>query len=339
MEKIKTSPLKLKSVKPKESNSLTKSENKSSIMGARRKKSIILTSMCLPGAIWFILLRYLPMAGIVLAFKQYKVYPKNPTFWSNLYHSKWVGFKNFEYLFKTQDALRAVRNTLVYNVIWIAMGLVLAVAFAIILNELRAKVAAKAYQTLMFFPYFLSWVVVSYFVLAFFDPTSGLVTSIRAARGLPKIDWYNMPKYWPWILTFANQWKNVGYSTILYLTAIVGIDRGQYEAAAIDGASWWQQIRYVTLPNLAPMISILLIMNVGKIFNSDFGLFYSVPMNSASLYPATQTIDTYIYNVLTATNNIGQSTAGGFLQNLVGFVCIMAANSIVRKIDEDSGLF
>ena len=322
MEKARTSALKMKSVK-QESSIPPDLGKKSSIMGAKKKKAIILTTMCLPGAIWFILLRYLPMVGIVLAFKQYKVYPKHPTFWANLYHSKWVELRNFEYLFKTEDALRAVRNTLVYNVIWIAMGLVLAVAFAVILNEIRAKLAAKFYQTLMFFPYFLSWVVVSYFVLAFFDPTSGLVTALRTSRGLPKIDWYNEPKYWPWILTFANQWKNVGYSTVLYLAAIVGIDRGQYEAAAIDGASWWQQVRYVTLPNIAPMISILLIMNVGKIFNSDFGLFYSVPMN----------------NVLTATNNIGQSTAGGFLQNVVGFICIMAANDIVRKIDEDSSLF
>lgn len=153
------------------------------------------------------------------------------------------------------------------------------------------------------------------------------------------IDWYNEPKYWPLILTICNLWKNIGYSTILYLAAITGIDTSQYEAAAIDGATKWQQIRYVTLPNLRPMICILLIMNVGKIFNSDFGLFYTVPLNSGSLFSVTQVIDTYIYRTMTATNNIGMSTAGGLLQNAVGFVFIMAANYVVKKIDEDSSLF
>ena len=303
------------------------------------KKTLFLTSMVLPGAIWFFLLRYLPMAGIVLAFKNYKVYPKNPTFWNNLIHSAWVGLKNFEFLFATTDSWIYIRNTIGYNVLWIFLGLVIAVAFAIMLNEITQKFVAKTYQTLMFFPYFLSWVVASYFLLAFLDPTRGLIDHYLAAGGMEKIDWYNSPKYWPFILTVCNLWKNIGYSSILYLAAITGIDTSQYEAAAIDGASKWQQIWYVTIPNLRPMICILLIMNVGKIFNSDFGLFYTVPLDSGSLYSATQVIDTYIYRVLTATSNIGMSTAGGLLQNAVGFVCIMIANKVVRRIDEDSSLF
>ncbi|MBR4832178.1 MAG: sugar ABC transporter permease [Butyrivibrio sp.] len=303
------------------------------------KKTLFLTSMVLPGAIWFFFLRYLPMAGIVLAFKNYKVYPKNPTFWNNLIHSAWAGFKNFEFLFATTDSWVYIRNTICYNVLWIILGLIIAVAFAIMLHELTNKFVAKTYQTLMFFPYFLSWVVASYFLLAFLDPTKGLVDHFLMSKGLPKIDWYNTPKYWPFILTVCNLWKNIGYSSILYLAAITGIDTTQYEAAAIDGATKWQQIFYVTIPNLRPMICILLIMNVGKIFNSDFGLFYTVPLNSGSLFSATQVIDTYIYRVLTATNNIGMSTAGGLLQNAVGFVCIMFANKVVKKIDEDSALF
>lgn len=306
---------------------------------ASLKKTIFLTSMVLPGAIWFFFLRYLPMAGIVLAFKNYKVYPKNPTFWNNLMHSAWSGLKNFEFLFATTDSWIYIRNTICYNVVWIALGLVIAVAFAIMLHELTNKFVAKTYQTLMFFPYFLSWVVASYFLLAFLDPTKGLIDHFLMAKGLEKIDWYNTPKYWPFILTICNLWKNIGYSSILYLAAITGIDTTQYEAAAIDGATKWQQIFYVTIPNLRPMICILLIMNVGKIFNSDFGLFYTVPLNSGSLFSATQVIDTYIYRVLTATNNIGMSTAGGLLQNAVGFVCIMFANKVVKKIDEDSALF
>lgn len=306
---------------------------------ASRVKTMLLTSMVLPGAIWFFFLRYLPMGGIILAFKNYKVYTKKPTFWNNLIHSKWVGFKNFKFLFATTDSWTYIRNTLAYNILWIFLGLVIAVAFAIMLNELTAKFIAKTYQTLMFFPYFLSWVVASYFVLAFLDPTRGLLDHYLVEHGMNAIDWYNEPKYWPLILTICNLWKNIGYSTILYLAAITGIDTSQYEAAAIDGATKWQQIRYVTLPNLRPMICILLIMNVGKIFNSDFGLFYTVPLNSGSLFSVTQVIDTYIYRTMTATNNIGMSTAGGLLQNAVGFVFIMAANYVVKKIDEDSSLF
>lgn len=308
-------------------------------LSANTSKTLILLTMVLPGAIWFFLLRYLPMAGIILAFKDYKVYPKAPTFWNNLVHSRWVGLNNFKFLFSTSDSLIYIRNTIGYNALWIALGLVVSVAFAIILNEITQKFVAKTYQTLMFFPYFLSWVVASYFVLAFLDPTRGLLTHWMTSHGMTPIQWYSEPKYWPYILTICNVWKNTGYSAILYLAAITGIDASQYEAASIDGATKWQQIRYVTLPHLRPMISILLIMNVGKIFNSDFGLFYTVPLNSGSLYSATQVIDTYVYRVMTATSNIGMSTAAGLLQNLVGFVCIVTANKIVQKIDEDSSLF
>lgn len=308
-------------------------------MKGKTKKTLLLTSMVLPGAIWFFLLRYLPMAGIILAFKDYKVYTKAPSFWNNMRHSEWVGFKNFEFLFSSSDTGKIIRNTLGYNVLWIVLGLVISVAFAIILNEITRKRVAKTYQTLMFFPYFLSWVVASYFVLAFLDPTRGLITHWQMNRGTEVINWYNEPKYWPVILTICNVWKNTGYSSILYLAAITGIDTTQYEAASIDGATKWQQIKHVTLPNLRPMICILLIMNVGKIFNADFGLFYSVPMNSGSLFSTTQVIDTYVYRTLTATNNIGMSTAAGVLQQLVGFVCILVANKIVTRIDEDSSLF
>ncbi len=308
-------------------------------MKAKGKKTLLLTSMALPGAIWFILLRYLPMAGIVIAFKDYKVYVKDPTFWNNLIHSKWVGLDNFKFLFKTSDSWIYIRNTLLYNILWILLGLVIAVTFAIILNEISKKFVAKVYQTLMFFPYFLSWVVASYFVLAFLDPTRGLIVNWQQSNGMDVINWYNEAKWWPIILTICNIWKNTGYSTILYLAAITGIDTSQYEAASIDGASKWQQVKYITLPHLRTMISILLIMNVGRIFNADFGLFYSVPMNSGTIFSTTQVIDTFVYRVMTATNSIGMSSAAGLLQNLVGFICIMSANKVVRKIDSDSSLF
>lgn len=308
-------------------------------MKGKTKKTLLLLSMALPGAIWFFLLRYVPMVGIVLAFKDYKVYTKAPTFWNNLVHSKWVGLQNFKFMFATKDSWVYIKNTLLYNIFWIVLGLVLAVTLAIVLNEITQKRVAKVYQTLMFFPYFLSWVVASYFLLAFLDPTRGLLTHWQAAQGMEVINWYHEPKYWPVILTICNVWKMTGYSCILYLAAITGIDATQYEAASIDGATKWQQIRYVTLPHLRTMISILFIMNVGNIVKADFGLFYSVPMNSGSLYSTTGVIDTYVYRTMTATSNIGMSTAAGLLQQLVGFVCIMAANKIVTKIDEDSALF
>ena len=306
---------------------------------SKAKKTLMLLSMVAPGAIWLLLLRYLPMGGIILAFKNYKIYPKDPTFLNNLIHSKWVGLDNFKFLFTTGDSWVMIRNTLAYNIVFIILGVIIPVAFAIMMSELSKKFVAKTYQTLMFFPYFLSWVVVSYFLNAFIDAQYGLIPMAQRAAGETAVSWYTTPGPWPYIILFANLWKNVGYSTVLYLAAITGIDQTQYEAAAIDGASKWQQILHVTLPNLRTMIAILFILNVGKIFNADFGLFWNVPMQNGALFSVTQVIDTYIYRVLMNTGNIGQSTAAGLLQNIVGFICIIGANAVVKKIDSDSTLF
>lgn len=306
---------------------------------SKYKKTLVLLTMAAPTAIWLLLLRYLPMGGIVLAFKEYKVNPRNPSFISNLINSKWVGLNNFKFLFMTDDAKIMFRNTLAYNIVFIILGIIIPVAFAIMLNEVTKKFVAKAYQTMMFFPYFLSWVVVSYFLNAFIDGQYGMITAMQRAAGGEMTNWYTTMGPWPYIIVFANLWKNVGYTTVLYLSAITGIDSTQYEAAAIDGASKWQQIWYVTIPNLRTMICILFIMNVGKIFNADFGLFYSVPMNSGALYPVTQVIDTYVYRALMVTGRIDMSSAAGLLQNVLGFICILTANSIVKKIDADSSMF
>ena len=306
---------------------------------SKAKKTLMLLTMVAPGAIWLLLLRYLPMGGIILAFKNYKIYPKDPTFLNNLIHSKWVGLDNFKFLFTTGDSWVMIRNTLAYNIVFIILGVIIPVAFAVMMSELSKKFVAKTYQTLMFFPYFLSWVVVSYFLNAFIDAQYGLIPMAQRAAGKTAVSWYTTPGPWPYIIVFANLWKNVGYSTVLYLAAITGIDQTQYEAAAIDGASKWQQILHVTLPNLRTMIAILFILNVGKIFNADFGLFWNVPMQNGALFSVTQVIDTYIYRVLMHTGNIGQSTAAGLLQNIVGFICIIGANAVVKKIDSDSTLF
>ena len=305
----------------------------------KNKKTLVLLTMVAPVAIWLLLLRYLPMGGIVLAFKNYKVNPRNPSFISNLINSKWVGFKNFEFLFKTASAWVMIRNTLAYNIVFIILDVIIPVAFAIMMNEITRKFFKKAYQTMMFFPYFLSWVVVSYFLNAFLDAQYGMIPAMQEAAGHARTSWYTTPGPWPFILTFANLWKNVGYSTVLYLAAITGIDTNQYEAAAIDGATKWQQVLHVTIPHLRTMIAILFIMNVGKIFASDFGLFYNVPMQNGALFSVTQTIDTYVYRAYMATGDPGQSSAAGLLQNVLGFVCILTANGIVKKIDSESSLF
>lgn len=308
-----------------------------SISGSRRTKNFWLLTMTLPGAIWLLLVRYLPMFGVIISFKNYRAYKPN-TFWNNIIQSEWVGLKNFEFL-KTPDTLLMVRNTLGYNLLWIVLGLVISVAFAVMMSELTRRFMAKVYQTLMFFPYFLSWVVASYFVLAFLDPTSGMIPAMQKSMGTGVTNFYHDTTYWPFILTLCNLWKNVGYSSVLYLAAITGIDATQYEAAAVDGATKWQQVIHVTLPNIRTMIVILLIMNVGKIFNADFGLFYNVPQNSGSLYPVTQVIDTYVYRAYANTHNMGMSSAAGLLQSVIGFICIFATNGIVRRIDPDSSLF
>ena len=304
---------------------------------ASRKKTFWLTTMMLPGAVWLLLIRYLPIFGIVIAFKNYRAFRPN-TFWNNIVRSEFVGLKNFEFL-NSPDTGIMIRNTIGYNLLWIVLGLIISVAFAIMMSELTTHFLAKAYQTMMFFPYFLSWVVASYFVLAFLDPTSGMIPFMQKASGLKATNFYHDTTWWPLILTICNLWKNLGYSSVLYLAAITGIDTTQYEAAAVDGATKWQQIWHVTLPGIRPMIIILLIMNVGKIFNADFGLFYNVPQNSGSLYPVTQVVDTYVYRAYANTHNLGMSSAAGFLQSAVGLVCIIGTNALVRRIDPESSLF
>ncbi len=303
------------------------------------KKNLMLLTMVAPVAIWLILLRYIPMAGIVIAFKKYKVYTADPSLINNIVHSKWVGFDNFKFLFTSSDTLLVLRNTVGYNLLWIALGVVISVSFAIMLSEITNRFVAKTYQTMMFFPFFISWVVVSYFVMSLLDPTSGLIVKQQIANGGEATNWYHEYKPWPIILTICNLWKNMGYQTILYLAAITGIDKSQYEAASIDGASKAQQIWYVTIPNLRKMIIILLIMDVGKIFNSDFGLFFSVPQNSGTIFRTTQVLDTYVYRALMNSQNIGMSTAASLFQNTVGFVLILITNSVIKRIDPDSSLF
>lgn len=273
------------------------------------------------------------MFGIVIAFKKIN--------WRvGLWKSEWVGFDNFEFLFKSKDTFRMIRNTVGYNVLFILLGTVLSIAVAILLNEIVHRKSKTVYQSLILLPYLMSWVVVSYLVYAFLSNETGFVNnSLLAGLGKDPINWYQKAKYWPWILTFVNLWKSIGFSMVIYYSSIVGISTEYYEAARLDGAGKWKQITNVTLPLLRPTVITLLIMNVGRIFASDFGLFYQIPRNSGALYATTQTIDTYVYNALMKLGNISMSSAASVLQSIVGFALVICANTIVRKYERNSALF
>lgn len=289
--------------------------------------------MLLPGTAYLVINNYIPMTGIVVAFKQYNLR-------GGLYFSPNIGLKNFEFLFKTNDAWLITRNTILYNLVFIVLGAVLAITVAIILNEIRIDAAKQAYQTVILIPHLISMVVVSYLAFAFLSDGNGFLNkSVLPLLGMEPISWYNAPQYWPFILVLINVWKGIGYSCILYYATICGIDHSLYEAAVVDGANRWQQIWNITLPCLKSTIIILTLMNIGNIFRTDFGLFYQVPMNSGPLQNVTSTIDTYVYRGLMQTNNIGMSSAAGVYQSVVGFVLVISANLIVRRLDKSSALF
>lgn len=300
----------------------------------KTNKELLVLSM--PGAIWFLLFAYLPLFGILVAFKKYRL---SGGFFTSLINSEFVGFDNFKFLFSSGDAWIIVRNTVLYNLTFIILGVVLPVIVALLLNELRNKGMAKIYQSSMFLPYFLSWVVVSYCVFAFLNPEKGYFNTVLQQFGLDDVSWYTEKEYWPFIIVFMSQWKGVGYNTVVYLASICGIDKTYYEAAMLDGASKWQQIKYITLPLLKPVITILLIMAVGGIFKADFGLFFQLPKDSGPLYPVTNVLDTYIFRALKTNGEIGMSSAAALFQSTVGFVLIMIANKIVSKVDNENALF
>ena len=299
----------------------------------RLQRYIPLYFMMLPGTVYIIINNYIPMAGLRIAFKQFN-YTKG------ISGSKFVGLKNFEFLFKTQDAFVITRNTLCYNIVFICLGTLLAIAVAILLNDISSIRLKKLYQTVILIPFLISIVVVSYLVYAFLSTDSGFINnSILQPLGLEPIAWYSTTKYWPFILVLVHLWKGFGYTSIIYFATLVGIDRGYFEAAAIDGASRWQQITNITLPCLKPTIITLTLMSIGRIFYSDFGLFYQVPMNSGLLFDVTNTIDTYVYRGLISLNNVSMASAAGFYQSIVGFLLVLTANFVVKRISEENSLF
>jgi putative aldouronate transport system permease protein len=296
-------------------------------------KNRYLLLMLLPGTIYLIINNYIPMFGTIVAFKSIN-------YALGYWKSPWVGFDNFKFLFNSSDAWVITRNTILYNLVFIALTLVCAVTFAILLNELRNRYLSNIYQSIMFLPYFLSAVVVGYLGYSMLSQEFGFLNNmILAPLGIQPISWYSEPKYWPFILPVVYIWKNIGYSIVIYLAAIIGIDKEYYEAAITDGATKWQLIKNITLPSIKPMMIILTLLGIGHILNADFGLFYQLPLDAGALYSTTNVIDTYVYRALLRLGDTGMSSAAGLYQSVVGFVLVVSVNFLVRKIDKENALF
>ena len=299
------------------------------------KKRSALYVMLIPGILYLILFNYLPMFGMILSFKKIN-------FRDGILGSAWCGLDNFRYALSAPSLLTALKNTILYNIVFLFIGMVMSILLAIMLDLLWGKLSKKVYQTIMIMPYFLSWVIVSYLVFGFLSMESGVVNNtILPLFGMDKINWYMEPKYWPAILIIVYFWKNWGYSSILYTSALSGVDVQLYEAADIDGASVPQKLWNITLPAIKPIISMMLILKVGSILTTDMGLFYQIPLNTPQLYNTTNVISTYTYNLMTGSgaNTLGMASATSMLNSLVGFVLIVISNRIVKKLDSDGGIF
>lgn len=297
------------------------------------KKYFPFVLMCLPALIYFLINNYLPICGLFIAFK-------NINLSVGFLKSPWCGLQNFKFLFATNDAYIITRNTILYNFAFIIVNTVMSVIVALLLNEIKSRFFLRSYQSIILLPYLISMVIVAYIVYAFLSTDTGILNkTIFPLFGLPAIGWYQDPKYWPYILVIVNLWKNIGFLTVIYYSSVIGISDDYFEAAKLDGATKWQQIRCITLPLIKPTIVTMVLLAIGKIFYADFGLFYQVPMNSGMIYPTTNVIDTYVYRALLQTGDIGMSSAAGAYQSFVGFIVVMLSNLVVKKIDPDNALF
>ena len=299
--------------------------------GKRKPFNWNLMLLAIPGLIFLLVFNYLPLFGLILPFKKLD-YSKG------LLGGDWIGFKNFEFFFKSQDAWRITRNTLFLNFLFITITLALAVVLALLLYELpRGRV--KIYQTCLFVPYFISWIVVSYILYALINPQSGMIPHVLKELGMKVPNFYNEKKYWTFILVVAYVWKNIGYMTLMFYTALMGMDSTYVEAAQLDGASKVQIAWHISLPYIRPVIILMALLQIGKIFFADFGMFYFLTRDSGTLYAVTDVIDTYVYRALRVSGNIGMSAAVGLYQSVVGFILVLTSNLVVRKIDKDSAMF
>jgi len=309
----------------------TDKSKKTSILKELKKNKILLL-MLLPAFLYFVIFSYIPMGGVVLAFKNYN-------FRDGIFGSPFVGFDNFKYFFLSGQAFRVTRNTILYNLGFIVVNTTLQMGMAILISEVSKKYFKKIAQTAMFLPYFISWVVVGVIAYNILNVENGTINGILSKLGSEKFNFYGSTYVWPFILIFVSAWKNVGYGTVLYLAAIMGIDSEIYEAAKIDGANIFQRIFKVTIPCLVPTLVILTLLAIGNIFRGDFQMFYQLIGNNGPLFNATDVIDTFTFRSLIQSGEVGMSAAAGLYQSVFCFVTIMITNYIVKRYDNDYSLF
>lgn len=309
-----------------------KQPQKASRHRAHFRQFLPLYLMALPGLCYLFFNNYMPMAGLSIAFL-------DVNYQKGIWNSDWCGLKNFEFLFATKDAWIITRNTIGYNLLFIVLGTVLAVATAVLLNEIGHKFWNRFFQTSILIPYLFSYVIISYLVYGFLSPNTGMLNHVLQLLGQEPVSWYMESKYWPFILTFVEMWKKTGYNAVVYYATLVGIDETLYEAAQLDGAGKYKQIFRITIPMLSPTIIMMMLLSVGRIFHSDFGLFYQIPMQTGVLKNVTSTIDTYVYNGLMTLGDVGMSSAAGFYQSIVGFLLVLTSNWLVKHKKLEGSLF
>ena len=295
------------------------------------RKNFPLTLLTLPAVLFMFVFNYIPLYGLVLPFKKYD-------YSLGFFKSPWAGLENFKFLLDNEAVALATRNTILYNVAFIILGTAMSVLIALMLYEMRSGYV-KTYQTFLFLPHFISWVVAAYAAKVFLDIDFGMINKFLVSIGKETVAWYNKPGCWPYILIIAEIWKGMGYNAIIYYAALTGTDKSLFEAASIDGAGKLKQIWYISLPSIKPMIIIMTILKIGRIFYGDFGLFYNFTLNSSLLYSTTDIVDTYVYRSLITLGDIGMSSAAGFYQAVLGFILVVTTNWIVNKIDSDNALF
>lgn len=299
---------------------------------AEVKKNRPLFVMALPATLLVIVFMYIPMSGLVLAFKNYR-------YDLGVFGSDWNGFENFRFLFASGTGWLITKNTILYNLLNMVTSQLLSVVIAIFISEINHKLFKKATQSVILLPYFISWVVVGVFVYNIFNYETGFLNSIVTMFGGEKINVYGMPGIWPLIICLFNAWKWAGYNSVIYIAAITGVDAGIYEAAAIDGATMFRRIRHITLPSIRPTIITMLLLQVGRILRGDFEMFYQIVGNNGQLFNKTDVIDTYVFRSLLQNSNIGMTAAAAFYQSVLCFVIIVVVNAVVKKIDKDYALF
>ena len=295
------------------------------------KRYLSLYMLFIPGLIYLIINNYAPIYGLLLAFQKVN-------FRKGILGGEWVWLDNFPFLFQG-DAWLITRNTVLYNIAFLILGPIIGISLAILLNNLKSKKAAGAYQTIILIPFLMSMVVISYLAYAFLSPQSGLINGILIRLGFERISWYAEAKYWPFIIIIIRMWNIMGFHSTIYLSSIVGISPTLFEAARLDGASKIQEIKYILLPMLKPTIITMTIIGIGSIMRSDFGLFYQVTRDSGALYSTTQTIDTYVFRGLMSLGNPGMAAAAGFYQSIVGFVLVVLGNKLIKKLSKENALF